>query len=485
MNHKNRLKVGLVLSGLLFSRLWAADYSYKPFVQTMLGTDMFIEYVALVGVHGMLDGPAKQAIGFNNWSVDADKAGNIYIYDKQLNAVRVIRKRDGRIFTITGNQRSSYGKAIVATGPSSRLRLGTDGSAGIEYQRMVALGNNPLEGDGSLYLSDPNSRVIVRIFRNPAEGNRFWYEVVSGLGSATVADGVDIASCKLSSPFVGVTVDGRLWCSPGEFLNAPAEIYWMEEGKFRAAYDFSLTSGLYTSKKSRVYHVDPLGRFLISGTYGCSEKFVTTVAADGKSFTMDTLPYPTQWTLYSDQKRPDIFFYRCTDDYSVNQYNRSTRTFGTITNSGTFLLKTIPNTHPTGALGWMRGATTIDGRYVGWSNDGPVFAMSFLDSSDLVSTSKTAVSPVAVNNMVCSPNPFSNNLSISITIASASNASFMVYDVQGRLIRSFPPVNLGSGSYLLNWDGRDGMGSEVGRGNYVFCMRTGKETVSRVVALNK
>lgn len=64
------------------------------------------------------------------------------------------------------------------------------------------------------------------------------------------------------------------------------------------------------------------------------------------------------------------------------------------------------------------------------------------------------------------PNPFNPSTRLRFVMDRAGDAALNVYDVQGRLVRSFPAATYEAGSHAVTWDGTDAMGRPVASGVY-------------------
>ena len=78
----------------------------------------------------------------------------------------------------------------------------------------------------------------------------------------------------------------------------------------------------------------------------------------------------------------------------------------------------------------------------------------------------------------CSPRPALKEARISFRTPGDRPGSLAIFDIGGRLVRSF---EVGAGSGLLQWDGTDGAGREVGSG--VFQVRLSAQGLTRTERL--
>jgi len=66
------------------------------------------------------------------------------------------------------------------------------------------------------------------------------------------------------------------------------------------------------------------------------------------------------------------------------------------------------------------------------------------------------------------PNPFNPTTTIQYSIPQNGEVKINIFDIQGRLVRSFDNVIKQSGNHSLIWDSRNNFGNTVSSGTY-FC----------------
>jgi len=66
------------------------------------------------------------------------------------------------------------------------------------------------------------------------------------------------------------------------------------------------------------------------------------------------------------------------------------------------------------------------------------------------------------------PNPFNPSTTISYSLPSASNVKLEVYDVMGRMIKSFTTNSQASGKHQVVWNGTNNNGARVATGIYIY-----------------
>jgi hypothetical protein len=71
------------------------------------------------------------------------------------------------------------------------------------------------------------------------------------------------------------------------------------------------------------------------------------------------------------------------------------------------------------------------------------------------------------------PNPFSNQLSLSLKSRTFGKADIEIFNIKGQLIKSFSSITK-NGENLLNWDGKDTQGNNAPAGMYLINVNDGK-----------
>jgi predicted extracellular nuclease len=71
------------------------------------------------------------------------------------------------------------------------------------------------------------------------------------------------------------------------------------------------------------------------------------------------------------------------------------------------------------------------------------------------------------------PNPFNPETRLRFEVGAQVDVKLSVYDVLGRIIRSFDKQEYTPGRYIINWDGKDNNGSYVSSGIYIYRMKAG------------
>lgn len=348
---------------------------HKDFEYTTLQNTVRIDHLAFSGASEHLDGPCREAMHRGLWAVTCDTAGNFYFYEIVSNCIRALRKRDGRMFTITGTRYISSGTPGRG-GPADQLNLYHE--CFIAMPAMAAAGN-PLEGTGSLYATD-GSGGVVRLWK---EKGVWQYERVVGIGKDKPAPGASAISVTSARITLVATPNGDI----GLILGSPrtSALYWLRDGKLVPAYDHqTVEKKLGTTFYCR--GIDGMGNFVGSagGEYNAAESCIVVVSPDGKNVRKVPTPYPPQWTICPDAKR-ERWFFRATDDYTIQYVDSDGKAFRLL-RDGTW--KLLPSKCERGgekdALNWSRGITLPDGRYAGWNGRGgsPVFVATWLEGKE-------------------------------------------------------------------------------------------------------
>lgn len=87
--------------------------------------------------------------------------------------------------------------------------------------------------------------------------------------------------------------------------------------------------------------------------------------------------------------------------------------------------------------------------------------------------------------LVSTPNPFNPETTIRFTLDRRGQASLLIYDVSGRLVRRLVDDELAAGPHEVLWDGRDQSGRSVTPGVYFSCLESAGQSAMRKVVLMK
>jgi flagellar hook assembly protein FlgD len=86
-----------------------------------------------------------------------------------------------------------------------------------------------------------------------------------------------------------------------------------------------------------------------------------------------------------------------------------------------------------------------------------------------------------------SPNPFTEKTVISFSLpvenSLGSDVSLVVYDLQGREVRSLLQSSPGPGLHSVAWDGTNSEGESVAPGIYFYRLKSGSARLTRKMTL--
>jgi len=71
------------------------------------------------------------------------------------------------------------------------------------------------------------------------------------------------------------------------------------------------------------------------------------------------------------------------------------------------------------------------------------------------------------------PNPFNPETRLRFEVGAQVATKLVVYDMLGRIVRSFDQKEYNPGRHIINWDGRDNRGQLVSSGIYIYRMKAG------------
>lgn len=85
------------------------------------------------------------------------------------------------------------------------------------------------------------------------------------------------------------------------------------------------------------------------------------------------------------------------------------------------------------------------------------------------------------SNVHADPNPFEASTTIRFALATSAEATIVVYDVAGRVVRHLSQNVLGKGENSLVWNGQNDQGRDVGAGLYFCRVRAGTDNLTTKV----
>jgi hypothetical protein len=71
------------------------------------------------------------------------------------------------------------------------------------------------------------------------------------------------------------------------------------------------------------------------------------------------------------------------------------------------------------------------------------------------------------------PNPFNPVTEIRFQLPEAENVSLKIYNMLGKIVRSFDDMAYDAGNHSIRWDGRNEVGSPVSSGVYIYTIQAG------------
>jgi hypothetical protein len=83
------------------------------------------------------------------------------------------------------------------------------------------------------------------------------------------------------------------------------------------------------------------------------------------------------------------------------------------------------------------------------------------------------------------PNPFREATTIMLELPQSAPSRLVVYDVQGRAVRTLVDRVLAAGSHPISWDGRNDAGRPVDRGVYFAKLESGGVSAVRRIAVTR
>ena len=83
------------------------------------------------------------------------------------------------------------------------------------------------------------------------------------------------------------------------------------------------------------------------------------------------------------------------------------------------------------------------------------------------------------------PNPFNPQTTIEIQAPNNLAGTLNIFDVSGRLVRSFGEIGIKTGLNSYEWDGANGFGENVPTGVYIVSLKTELGMIDRKIVLLK
>jgi len=89
--------------------------------------------------------------------------------------------------------------------------------------------------------------------------------------------------------------------------------------------------------------------------------------------------------------------------------------------------------------------------------------------------------PSSSLSVFASPNPFSNELSVSYTVSKAGPVSVAIYNLKGQKVQTLSSADKANGTYSLSWNGKDANGQPAASGVYLIRVSQNELQVCRKV----
>jgi hypothetical protein len=79
------------------------------------------------------------------------------------------------------------------------------------------------------------------------------------------------------------------------------------------------------------------------------------------------------------------------------------------------------------------------------------------------------------------PNPFSSKTSMSYQLRSDCRVSLRIHDIAGKLVRTLVNRDQTAGYYLVNWNGKDNVGTQLPAGIYFLRLETSNKSITKKI----
>lgn len=121
-------------------------------------------------------------------------------------------------------------------------------------------------------------------------------------------------------------------------------------------------------------------------------------------------------------------------------------------------------------------------------NDG-VICEALFDNVKLNNTMLSAEKPIEAPSTFklhqAFPNPFNPETTIQYDLPSAAHVEIVVYDIQGRRVRTLVDEKMDAGSHKVVWEGTNGVGEKVASGLYFYRLHAGDMNAVQKVTMLK
>ncbi len=125
------------------------------------------------------------------------------------------------------------------------------------------------------------------------------------------------------------------------------------------------------------------------------------------------------------------------------------------------ILHAHPDATPAEVMLWLKATASnfyAPNNLMGWG---------IIDAAAAIAYSNQPL-PTNLELLPSYPNPFNNSTTLEYQLPEPSRVTVRVYDVLGRLVRSFTPIDQDQSPGKVTWDGTDGRGISVASGVYYF-----------------
>jgi len=106
-----------------------------------------------------------------------------------------------------------------------------------------------------------------------------------------------------------------------------------------------------------------------------------------------------------------------------------------------------------------------------------------IEKTDPSSTAGIEILPDGLNLGQNYPNPFNPVTTIPYTLSRSAEVSLLIYDLQGKLVRTVVDAYQGGGNYQATWSGRNDRGNPVASGIYIYRLNVDKLILQKKMIL--
>jgi len=117
--------------------------------------------------------------------------------------------------------------------------------------------------------------------------------------------------------------------------------------------------------------------------------------------------------------------------------------------------------------------------------EGSNVALTNLEVLTVVAVEERSGPPAAAFDHLAVPNPFNARVEIRFELAESTATQVSLYDLRGRLVRSWRDASVQAGWHMVSWDGRDEAGQSAPSGTYLYRVQAGERQAVGKVELAK